>query len=124
MTDVAERPALEKAAPKRRRKPLVGGLVRRFPDARTVKARAYRDLFNTVVEQYQPTSKLGFWLAGLTADLMNDYQVLRASKKKATRAQRRKLIGLLYGALRETRNASGHAHDDLAAELAKLTEPS
>ncbi len=118
-----ERPALEKAAPTPKKEPLQGGMPRRYADHRSRKAKEFRVIYEEVVEAYPPRHRLGRRIAALLVDLLQDYDALQRSKRKATRSARRKTLGLLYGALREVKNASSPngASDDLAVELAKLT---
>jgi len=98
-------------------------MPRRYSDHRSRAARRYRALYDEVIEAHPQRHALGRTLAAMLADLLYDYQSLRLSKKKGARSARRKTTGLVMGLLREVKHASGHAGDDLAAELAKLTEP-
>lgn len=109
---------------KRRRRALKDGLPRRYVDARSRPARRYRELFSQITEAFPPRNRLGKTMAGMLADVLLDYESLRLNKKKGARSARRKTTGLSMGLLREVRNLSGHAGDDLAAELAKLTSAS
>jgi len=125
MTDVAVVPEAftrQQQPGKRRRRALKDGLPRRYVDARSRPARRYRELFSQIIEAHPPKNRLGKTMAGLLADALLDYESLRLNKRKGARAARRKTTGLVMGLLRETRNLSGPAGDDLAAELARLTE--
>lgn len=104
-------------AAKSRPKALKHGMPRKFKDHRTHKARAYRERFEAVTEQYQPQTQLGIWLAALCADLMTDFEVVRHSKKRGAKSARRKLTGLIFGALREVRQVSQSAAEPDLAQL-------
>ena len=111
-----------KAGPRRRRA-LKDGMPRRHQDARSRHARRYRALYQAITEAHPPKHRWGRWLASMLADLAYDYENLRLNKRRGARLQRRKTMGLIFGALREVKAASGHAAaDDLALELAKLAE--
>ncbi len=106
----------------RRQHSLQGAMPRRYADHRTRAAKRYRQLYDEVVEAHPQRHALGRTLASMLADLLYDYSTLRLSKRKGARSARRKTTGLVMGLLREVKNASGHQGDDLAAELAKLTD--
>ena len=111
---------------KPRQRALGGGMPRRYKDHRRQVAKRYRELYDQVIEQHPPKTRMGHWVAALAVDLMLDYENIRRSKAKGARSQRRKLTGLIFGAWRECRTVAsltGRAEaDTLAALLAEKPE--
>lgn len=76
-------------------------------------------MYDMVAARHVPRDALGREVVALCADMLGDYRAARMSKK-TTASARRKLAGLLLGALRAARDESGEERPSPAEQLAAV----
>ena len=119
-------PAAPSTGVKHKQRNLRGGMPRRYRDHRSRAGKRYRENYLAVIGAFPPKDQFGRFLAGMMADLMVDYETTRRTKRKNARGYRRKLVGNLFGMLRELRYVTGSAkhryEDNLNAALQEFHE--